>query len=296
MNFFLQLLVSGLTLGMIYALVAMGLVMIYKCSHVFNIAQGALVLLGGYIGWSLLSQLNMPLWLCFIVAIAIAAIVGLLIERLALRPMIGQPLLAVVMMTIALMVLIEGIVCMGWGGVYRAYPHIFAAEAVTFGGISTSPESLAGLGLSVVVLAVLLFVFRYTKQGLGMRATAEDEQVVQSAGIRVTTVYSLAWVISTIVAVTGGILLGSISGVMLPMADIGMKALAVALLGGLDSIPGCIVAGLIIGVLENFACGYLDPLLPAGGGLASVFPFIVMILVLVFKPYGLFGLSRIERI
>jgi branched-chain amino acid transport system permease protein len=129
-----------------------------------------------------------------------------------------------------------------------------------------------------------------------MRATAEDEQVVQSAGIKVTTVYALSWVIACVVGVIGGIILGGVSGVMIGMSNVGLKAFAVVLLGGINSIGGAIVAGIMIGILENVAAGYLDPLLPAGGGLANVFPFIVIIIVLVFRPHGLFGLAEIERI
>jgi branched-chain amino acid transport system permease protein len=150
--------------------------------------------------------------------------------------------------------------------------------------------------VSIAVVAILMLFFRYTKSGLAMMATAEDEQVVQSAGIKVTTVYAISWAIACIVGVIGGIILGGVSGVMIPLAEIGLKAFAVVLLGGVDSIGGAIVAGIILGVLENVAAGYLDPLLPAGGGLASVLPFIVMIIVLIFRPYGLFGLQRIERI
>jgi len=296
-SFFLQLLVSGLALGFIYAVITMGFVLIYKCSRVFNIAHGGLVLIGGYLGWSTLVQLHFPLWLTFLVAIAIAAIIGYVIERFTLRPLIGQPLLAQIMVTIALLLLMRGVVCLVWAGDYFGYPYgLYGTESVGIGLVTLSSEYAAGFVLSVVVLIILLAIFRWTKQGLAMRATAEDEQVVQSVGIRITTVHILTWVIATIVAVIGGILLGSISGVNLAMADIGLKALVVALLGGLDSIGGCIVAGLIIGVLENVAAGYLDPLLPAGGGLSFVFPFIIMIVVLMFRPYGLFGLVRIERI
>jgi branched-chain amino acid transport system permease protein len=157
------------------------------------------------------------------------------------------------------------------------------------------PESLIGLMVSVVSVALLMFLFHYTKIGLALRATAEDLQVVQSLGIRATTVYAVSWVIASVVGVIGGILLGGVSGVMIPLAEIGLKAFAVVLLGGVNSIGGAIVAGIILGVLENVAAGYLDPLLP-GGGLAQIFPFIVMIIVLIFKPYGLFGMTRIERI
>ncbi|MEJ2727254.1 MAG: branched-chain amino acid ABC transporter permease [Deltaproteobacteria bacterium] len=238
MTFFLQLIVTGFAQGMVYALVAIGFVIILKCSEVFNIAQGHFVLIGGYLGYTFLVPLGLPIWAALLASIGVAIGMGLLIERLMLRPMIGQPVLAVVMMTI---------------------------------------------------------LFRYTKIGLAMRATAEDLQVVQSVGIKATTVYAASWIIASVVGVIGGILLGGVSGANMDLALIGLKAFAVVLLGGVNSIGGAIVAGIILGMLENVAAGYLDPLLP-GGGLAQVFPFFVMIIVLVFRPHGLFGLAHIERI
>jgi len=150
--------------------------------------------------------------------------------------------------------------------------------------------------VSIIVVAILLIFFRYAKIGLMMRATAEDEQVVQGAGIRVSTVYAFSWIIASVTGVIGGILLGSAGGVSPALANIGLKAFAVVLLGGANSIGGAIIAGIILGVAEKLAAGYLDPLLTARGGLASVFPFIVMIIVLIIRPHGLFGLRRIERI
>ena len=296
MTFFLQLVVTGLSLGMVYALVAIGFVIILKCSNVFNIAQGHFVLIGGYLGYTFLIMFNLPIWTSLLAAVAVAILLGLLIERLTLRPLVGQPLLAVIMMTIALAVVLEGLATLIWGGEYKSYHGVLPTVAIHVGELSIAPESLVGLIVSIIVVAILMFFFHYTKSGLAMRATAEDEQVVQSAGVRVTTVYALSWVIACVVGVIGGILLGGVSGVMIPLAEVGIKAFAVCLLGGLNSIGGAIVAGIILGVLENLACGYLDPLLPAGGGLAGVFPFMVMIIVLIFRPYGLFGLVRIERI
>jgi branched-chain amino acid transport system permease protein len=295
MTSLMQLVVSGFALGMVYALIAIGFVIILKCSNVFNIAQGHFVLLGGYLGYTYLVTFNLPLWAALILAIASAIVIGLLIERLTLRPLIGQPVLAIVMMTIALSVVIEGLATLIWGGEYKTYHGVLPTFTLRVGEISLPPESMIGLVVSVIVVVILLLFFRYTKSGLAMRATAEDEQVVQSVGIKVTTVYALSWVIACIVGVIGGILIGGVSGVMIPLAEIGIKAFAVVLLGGVNSIGGAIVAGIILGVLENVAAGYLDPLLP-GGGLAQVFPFIVMIIVLIFRPYGLFGLVRIERI
>lgn len=295
MIFFLQLVVTGFTLGMVYALIAIGFVIILKCSDAFNLAQGHFVLIGGYLGYTFLVLFHLPIWLAIVLAIASAAIMGLLIERLTIRPLIGKSDLAVIMMTIALSVVLEGIVMLIWGGEYKTYHNVLPTFALKVGQISVPPESLIGLLVSLVSVAILMFVFKYTKIGLAMRATAEDLRVVQSLGIRATTVYSVSWVIASVVGVIGGILLGGVSGVSIPLAEIGLKALAVVLLGGANSIGGAILAGIILGILENLAAGYLDPLLP-GGGLAQVFPFAVMIIVLIFRPYGLFGAVRIERI
>ena len=291
----LQLMVNGFALGLVYALVAIGLVIILKCSEAFNIAQGHFVMIGGYLGYTFLVAFGLPIWASLLLAIVTAILMGLIMERLTIRPLIGQPVIAVIMMTIALSVVLEGLATLIWGGEYKTYHGVLPTVTVQLGELSIPSETAIVMIVSVVAVAVLMLLFRYTKGGLAMRATADDIQVVQSVGIRVTTVYSLSWIIACVVGVIGGILLGGISGVMIPLAQVGIKAFAVVLLGGADSIRGAIVAGIILGVLENIAAGYLDPLLP-GGGLANVFPFIVMILVLIIRPYGLFGQVRIERI
>jgi len=295
MNFFLQLVVTGFALGMIYALIAIGFVIILKCSEAFNIAQGHFVLIGGYLGYTFLVTFGLPVWATLLLAILTAIIMGLLIERLILRPLVGQPVLAVIMVTIALATVLGGLATLIWGAEYKAYHGLLPTINLQIGSISVPSESLIGLIVSIVTVAILMLFLRYTKIGLAMRATAEDLQVVQSVGIKATTVYAVSWVIASIVGVIGGILLGGVSGANMELAEIGLKAFAVVLLGGVNSIGGAIVAGIILGMLENVAAGYLDPLLP-GGGLAKVFPFIVMIIVLIFRPYGLFGLVRIERI
>lgn len=288
--------ISGFALGMVYALVAIGFVLILKCSKAFNIAQGHFVMIGGYLGFTFLITFGLPIWAALLLAIAAASIMGLLIERLTLRPLVGQPILAVIMMTIALATILEGLATLVWGGEYKAYHGVLPTININIGELSIPPETLIGLIVSIIVVALLMLLFRYTKTGLAMRATAEDEQVVQSAGIKVTTVYAITWVIACVTGVIAGIVLGGVSGVMIPMSHVGLKALAVALLGGMDSIGGAIVAGIILGVAENVAAGYLDPLLPAGGGLASVFPFMIILIVLILRPHGLFGLAEIERI
>jgi branched-chain amino acid transport system permease protein len=295
MTFFLQLVVTGLAQGMVYALIAIGFVIILKCSEVFNIAQGHFVLIGGYLGYTFLVTFNLPIWAALGMAIVTAIIMGLLIERLILRPLLGEPVLAVIMVTIALATILGGLATLLWGAEYKAYHGLLPTITLKIGTISIPSESLIGLIVSFICVSALMLLFHYTKIGLAMRATAEDLQVVQSVGIRATTVYAVSWAIACVVGVIGGILLGGVSGANMELANIGLKAFAVVLLGGLNSVGGAIVAGIILGMLENVAAGYLDPLLP-GGGLAQVFPFIVMIIVLIFRPYGLFGLARIERV
>ena len=295
MTFFLQLIVTGFALGMVYALIAIGLVIILKCSEAFNIAQGHFVMIGGYLGYTFLVPLGLPVWVSLLLAIIAAILMGLIIERLTLRPLIGQPVLAVIMMTIALSTILEGAATLFWGGEYKAYHGVLPTMSLKLGEISIPSESLIGLIVSIVSVILLMLLFRYTKIGLAMRATAEDLQVVQSLGIKATTVYAVSWVIAAVVGVVSGILLAGVSGVMPEMAMIGLKAFAVILLGGVNSIGGAIFAGIILGMLENIAAGYLDQFLP-GGGMASVFSFLVIIIVLVFRPHGLFGLATIERI
>lgn len=295
MTFFLQLVVTGIALGMIYALIAIGFVIIVKSSNAFNIAQGHFVMLGGYLGYTFLAVLEFPLWLAILAIVGIASLGALAIERLTLRPLIGKPVVSVIMLTIALATIIEGLVTLIWGGQYKTYHGFLPTMALKLGKVSVPSEPTIGFLVSAVTVGILLAFYKYTKLGLGMRATAEDLLVAQTSGIKATVVNQVSWVISFVVGAIGGILLGAISGVMVPLAEIGLKAFTVALLGGVDSVGGALLAGIVLGVLENLASGYLDPYLPRGG-VASVFPFIVMILVLTVRPYGFFGLKKIERV
>jgi len=296
MTLFLQLTVTGFSVGVIYALIALGFVIILKCSQAFNIAQGHIVMIGGYFGFTFLVMVGLPLWAALLAAIATAIIMGLLIERLTLRPLVGQPVLAVVMMTIALgFCILEGLAILIWGGEFKVYSGALPAVSLQLGEVYVPPATVFAVILATIVVTALMLFFRYAKIGLAMRATAEDEQVVQCAGIRVTTVYAISWIIACVTGVVAGVILGSESGVSPYLANMGLKAFAVVLLGGVNSIGGAIVAGIIVGLTESFAAGYLDPL-TTRGGLATIFPFIIIIIVLVIRPYGLFGLKRIERI
>lgn len=295
MTTLLQLLLQGVMVGGVYALVALGFVIIYKSSRVLNLAQGEFMLLGAYIAWTFLTGLHLPMALAFPATVVFALLLGLAVERLALRPMIGEPLVAVIMMTIGLMFLFRGVAVLFWGGPVKTFePSLFPTRAVPVGNLTISQEHLWSFILALVLFGGFAVFFRYTTLGLAMRATAEDEQAAQSTGIGVRRVYAVAWSIAALVAAAGGTLLGSIMGISAFLSEVGLKTLTVPLVGGLESIMGVAVAGPLIGIAENLAGGYLDPIM--GGGVKEVAPFVVLIIILLIKPYGLFGLKRIERI
>ena len=293
MENFIQLTVSGVMCGMVYALIAMGIVLIYKASGIFNFAQGALVAIGSFFGYQLTMRVGLPLWLGIIATLAFAVLLGFLVERLTLRPLIGQPFFAAVMMTLALGLAIDGVIVTIWGGEVRLFP-IFPTLPIKLGPIVLSQEYVWSAAIAVVIFIIFTIFFRYTRAGLSMRGVAEDHQVARSLGVRVTTVFSQTWIIATVVAAIGGILLGALNGVEFTMSVVALVAFPVVLLGGLTSVGGLLIAGPIIGLSESLGSFYLDPII--GGGSREVFPFILMLIILLIKPHGLFGLKRIERI
>ena len=295
MTDFLQLVTSGVMAGGIYALIALGVVLIFKSTQIFNFAQGDFVMIGGFILWGLLVALKLPFWIASVIAIGVMAAMGLLVERLLLRPLIGQPLLSAIMMTLGLAYILKGTVALVWGNTVLAYPKIFPTGVLHLGNVVLSAQALSGFLMAMVAFGVLVFLFQRTSIGLTMRATAEDHQLAQSTGVRVRSVFGVTWAIAAVVGLIGGVLLGSISAVTPTLADMGLAAAFPAvLLGGLESIPGAVVGGILIGILQSLAAGYLDPLV--GGGMKEVAPYFVMILILTVRPHGIFGLKRIERI
>ncbi len=293
MEMLLQGVITGLAVGSIYGLAALGFVIIYKSTGILNVAQGGLVMVGSFLCYTFSVTIGLPFWLSFIAAMASAFLLGLIIDRLLFRPMIGQPLLGVVMMTIAFLSVLEGVVTLIWSVNYYSYPTVFSETPIEFGGIILSHEYIWAIGICLFFFLLFGFFFRYTRIGLEMRAVSEDQQAAQAAGVRVKTVFSLSWAIGTAVAAVGGIILGLISMVYFGLSFIGLKALPVVILGGLESLPGAILGGLIIGVLENMAGIYLEPYL---SGVKDVAPFVVLMIILLIKPHGLFGLKKIERV
>lgn len=286
---------QGLSLGLIYGLVALGFVIVYKSSRILNFAVGEFLLIGAYVTWTARVVLGLPVWLCFVIAIIAAIALGLVVERVAIRPLIGQPILGVIMMTLALMVILRGTVLLAWGAIAKTYePRLFPATAIHLGNLVIRQEYAWGFAAAVILLLIFTYFFRFTKAGLAMRATSEDHQLARGTGIRVKTVFAQSWAICAIVAGIAGIVLASLTNVTIDLANIGLKSVAVVLVGGLESVPGAIIAGLIIGVAEGLASGYIDPMV--GGGIAEVFAYALAIVSLLIWPYGLFGLRRIERI
>lgn len=293
MLIFLQGIITGLAVGSIYGLSALGFVLIYKSTGILNVAQGGLVMLGAFLCYTFTSSIGMPLWLGFIATVAASFLLGLIIDRVLFRPMIGQPILGVVMMTIAFLSVIEGMATLIWSVNYYNYPQVFPEKPLSLGGIILSHEYLWAMILCAFFFLALALFFRFTRTGLKMRAVSEDQQAAQAAGVGVKRAFSLSWAIGTAVAAVGGIILGLVSMVYFGLSFIGLKALPVVILGGLESFGGAILGGIIIGLLENLAGIYLEPYL---SGVKDVAPFVVLMIILLIKPYGLFGLKRIERV
>ncbi|MBU8878080.1 branched-chain amino acid ABC transporter permease [Bacillus sp. FJAT-29790] len=294
MVFFLQMLATGIVIGSVYALVALGFVLIYKSSDAINFAQGEFLLIGTYVCLTLITAYNIPFIAALFIALLFSAVLGFAIERIVLRPFIGEPVISMIMATIGLSSVLAGIVHIIWGHETRVFPQIFSDQPVRLGEIVIAPVYLWSLLIVVIMLLIFTLFFKYSKLGIAMRATADDQQAAMSMGISVKTIFAVAWAIAAIVSAVGGILLGNINGVNASLSAIGLKVLPVAILGGLDSIPGAIIGGLIIGVIESMTGGYLDPLV--GGGLKEVMPFVILVFILMFKPYGLFGKKEIERV
>jgi len=292
--FFSSQIITGLATGGIYALVALGFVLIYKSTDVINFAQGDLLMVGAYVGWAL-STAGLPFPIAFLLTLIVAGLLGLLIERVVLRPMIGEPIIAVIIVTLGLSSMLRGMVFFVASTEVRRFPEdIFPITPLQLGPFFVPQIYAWALAIAALAVLVLTGFFRFSRQGIALRAAADDQQAAMSMGIRISWAFALSWALSAAVAAAAGILLGNLTGVNFTLADIGLQVFPVVILGGLDSIPGAIVGGLVIGVLQNLASGYLDPCV--GGGLKNVFPFFVLVAILMLKPYGLFGRERIERV
>jgi branched-chain amino acid transport system permease protein len=294
MDILLQVIVTGLATGGLYGLIALGFVLIYKATSVLNLAMGEFMTLGAFICFSLLTYIHAPFYLAFALTLVFALILGIVVERLILRPLIGEPIISVIMVTIGLGVILRGVMYMVWTPTFRTFPEIFPPEPLKL-GFAVVPSGLWwGFLFAVIGTVIFLLIFKYTRTGVSMRATANDQQAALSMGISVRWVFALAWCFGAMASVIGGIVIGNISGISVYMGDVGLKVLAVIILGGLDSIGGAIIGGFIVGILENLTGLYIDPLV--GGGAKNVAPFVILVIIIMIRPYGLFGKEIIERV
>lgn len=294
MDLFLMTLATGIMVGGIYALVALGWVLIYKCSGVLNLAMGEMTLIGAYVSLSFYSM-GIPFPLALLFSLLIGFILGILTERIFLDRLIGEPVLTVIMVTVGLSFFFKGSVELLWGTDTRVFePPVFSIEPIHLGPIIVGQAYLWSFVAALILLVVFVAFFKYTRWGLAMQATADDEMAALSVGVSARFVYAVAWAIAFMAAGVGGTLLGNINGLNISVGYLGLLVLPAVVLGGLNSIPGAIVGGIIIGVLQNFCGAYLDRYFP--GGVKEVAPFAFMAVFLLFKPYGLWGWERIERV
>jgi branched-chain amino acid transport system permease protein len=292
MNFFLQLLINGISIGFLYGLSAMGFVMIFKSSSVLNFAHGELLALGAFFFLAMVTWVKMPIAAAFVVTLVCCFILGFIIERFFLRPLIGEPLIYVIMLTVGLASMFKGLMLLVWGGNLHTYPAFLPDFlGIQWDVINIPPVYTAALIIGIMFLLLFGLFFKYSSQGIFMRSVADNQRAALSLGVHVQKVFALSWAIAALVAGMSGIVLGIINGINVhDLSAIGLKVFPVVILGGLDSIGGAIIGGIIIGLLETFTGGYISP------SLSDVLPYIILVFILMVKPYGLFGLEEIERV
>jgi len=288
-----ELALTGALVGLMYALVALGIVLVYKTSGVANFAQGAIAMTGGYVTWAIASYSGVPMWIAIPLALALMFGFGLMIEHAVLRHMVGQPVIMIIMVTFGIEIFLRGVMP-GFFGVAVKRLDLGIPQAPLFlGEMLINRAYLVGglVSAALIVAAIALF---NSRAGIVMRAVSDDQGASWSVGIRVERAIGMAWGLAAGMATAAGILWGSTQGVDWSLSLLLMKALAIAILGGLDSIPGVLVAGLIVGVCESLATGVIDPLV--GGGTRDIVASVIILITLLVRPYGLFGREQIERV
>jgi branched-chain amino acid transport system permease protein len=293
-QFTLLLLTNGVMIGLMYTLIALGFVLVYKATDAINFAQGEFVMFAGFIAAAGAYFAGLSFWICAALAVAGMAAFGFGLERVVLRPLIGRPVVAVIMATIGLAALLRGFATLAFGAGTRAITMPIDDEPLFLGPVMLSPVQLVGAGVSLIFLAAFTWFFLRTRMGIAMRAVADSQQVAMAMGINVRRYFALAWAMAGVVSALGGVVWGAMLGVDNQLAVVGLKVFPVVILGGLDSVLGAVAGGLIVGVVENLAAGYLDPYV--GGGTKDFAPYVLMIFALMIRPYGIFGRRLIERI
>lgn len=290
MEYFLFLVSSGLVIGATYGLVGMGFAIIYKATGIVNFAQGELLMLTAYIAFSIASSLSLSLVPLMLVTIPIAMVIGIVLERVFIRPMLGEPLFSIVMVTIGLAVILRGVTIMIWGPDPHEFPTGLSADVVHIGPVPFYQVQLYGLATLALLTAAAWAFFRFTRLGIAMRAVAANEGAAMLMGIEVSRIHMIAWAFAAAVAALAGILFASMFKLGPTIWFEGLRSFPAVILGGLDSVLGAALGGLIVGLIENLAQGYL------GQGLREIAGFVVIVVILMLRPYGLFGAREIERV
>jgi branched-chain amino acid transport system permease protein len=297
MQFFLEVLIGGLLSGVMYSLVALGFVLIYKASGVFNFAQGAMVYFAALTFAGLIDS-GLPIYVAFVAALAAMTVLGILTERIVLRPLVNQPQITLFMATIGLAFFIEGLAQIFWGATTRRIDLGIQDEPIPWlldqYNIVVSTFDLTAAGLAGVLVAALAAFFQYTRIGRALRAVADDHQAAMSIGIPLQHIWAIIWGVAGFVALVAGMLWGARNGAQFALTFVALKALPVLILGGFTSVPGAIVGGLIIGASEKLAEVYIGPMV--GGGIENWFPYVLALLFLLVRPEGLFGEKHIDRV
>jgi branched-chain amino acid transport system permease protein len=295
MGFFLDLLINGLLMGTLYSLIAVGLVFIFKASGVLNLAQGPMVLLAGFVVAVAIVYFGLPVWLAILIGIVVMVGLSFVVERLVLRPLVGQPHVSLIMATVGLMLFIEG-VHFALGSIWPVFFLDIGVpvRVIEWGGMALLPINLIAAVIAGVLFGALGYLYMKTRTGVALRAVSDDHEAALSMGVSVRRLWTIVWMVAGMAALVAGLMWGTRMAVGPAVALIAFKALPVVIMGGLDSIKGAILGGLFIGAAENLVSGYLDPLV--GGGTKEFFPYFLMIIVLWVKPYGLFGKEIIERV
>ena len=293
-GFFLLLVSNGILIGLMYALIALGFVLVYKATDAVNFAQGEFVMIAGLVVAAAMGVWGAPLWVAALLGIGGMVAFGFVLERVMLRRLIGRPVIAVVMATIGLASILRGVGPATVGAGTRTIPLPIPDDPIVIGPLFIPPIQLLGGLMSLVFLSGFGWFFLKSRKGIAMRAIADNQQVAMAMGINVERYFGLAWAMTGVVSALGGLIWGNLLGVDINLSLVGLKVFPVVILGGLDSIPGAIVGGLIVGLVENLTAGYVDPY--EGGGTKDFAPYVLMILALMIRPYGIFGKKIIERI
>lgn len=286
----IQLLISGISQGCVYGLIALGFVLIYKATEMVNFAQGDMMMLGAYVAFSYINLAGLPYYWGVLATVLTMALVGILIERALLRPMIGEPPFAVLMITIGLGFILRACAGIAWGNDTKTISNPFTGSVLRFGDISIGYENLAIIGGTVVLCVALYLFFRFTRLGIAMQAASQNQLAAYYVGIPVKRIYSLVWAMSAAIAAVAGVLVAPVSLVEPVMGFIGVKAFAAAIVGGFGSLPGAIVGGLLVGIVEQFAGLYLPT------GFADTSAYVILLLMLFIRPEGIFATMQRKKV